>query len=53
MKFHKVVIKRYHRDGLLKLDDGEDIGGQSSGNLKALDLLDDTYLGYIPTNFTQ
>ncbi|XP_044765426.1 agrin-like isoform X2 [Coccinella septempunctata] len=53
MKFHKIVIKRYHRDGLLKLDDEEDIGGQSKGNLKALDLLDDTYLGFIPTNYSQ
>ncbi|KAL3289355.1 hypothetical protein HHI36_022791 [Cryptolaemus montrouzieri] len=52
-KFHKVVIKRYHRDGLLKLDNEEDIGGQSKGNLKALDLLDDTYLGFIPTNYSQ
>ncbi|KAK9890325.1 hypothetical protein WA026_010423 [Henosepilachna vigintioctopunctata] len=53
MRFHRVVLKRYHRDGLLKLDDQEDIGGQSQGNLKALDLLDDTFLGFIPTNFSQ
>lgn len=52
-KFHKVVIKRYHRDGVLKLDDGEDIAGQSKGSLRALDLLDDAYVGYVPTNFTR
>lgn len=52
-KFHKVIIKRYHRDGVLKLDDGEDIAGQSKGSLRALDLLDDAYVGYVPTNFTR
>lgn len=51
--FHKVVIKRYHRDGILKLDEGEDVAGQSPGTLKALDLADDTFVGYVPTNYSR
>lgn len=52
-RFHKVVIKRYHKDGILKLDEGEDVAGQAKGNLKALDLLEDTYIGFVPTNFSR
>lgn len=52
-KFHKVVIKRYHRDGLLKLDEGEEVQGESPGSLKALDLEEDAFIGYIPTNYTR
>lgn len=52
-KFHRIILKRFHRDGILKLDDGEDVAGQAMGSLKALDLLEDTYIGFIPTNFTR
>lgn len=52
-KFHKIVIKRYHRDGLLKLNDGEDVRGESPGSLKALDLEEDAFIGYVPTNHTR
>lgn len=52
-KFHKVIIKRYHRDGILKVDDGEDVTGESPGMLKALDLEEDTFIGYVPTNHTR
>lgn len=52
-KFHRVVLKRYHRDGILKLDDAEDVGGQAVGSLKALDLLEDTFVGYVPTNHSR
>ena len=52
-KFHRVVVKRYHRDGMLKLDDYEDVAGQSQGSLKALDLVEDAYIGYVPTNVTK
>lgn len=50
-QFHRVVIKRYHRDGILKLDEGEDVAGQARGSLKALDLLEDTFIGFVPTIF--
>lgn len=52
-RFHRLVIKRYHRDGLLKLDDGEDVRGESPGTLKALDLEEDTFVGYVPTNHSK
>ncbi|XP_033609084.1 agrin isoform X4 [Cryptotermes secundus] len=52
-KFHRVVVKRYHRDGMLKLDDYEDVAGQSQGSLKALDLVEDAYVGYVPTNVSK
>jgi coxsackievirus/adenovirus receptor len=52
-KFHRVVVKRYHRDGMLKLDDYEDVAGQSQGSLKALDLVEDAYIGYVPTNVSK
>lgn len=52
-KFHRVVIKRYHKDGLLKLDDGEDVAGKSEGTLKALDLVEDAFIGFVPTNYSR
>ncbi|KAJ9599102.1 hypothetical protein L9F63_010416, partial [Diploptera punctata] len=52
-KFHRVVAKRYHRDGILQLDDYEHVAGQSQGSLKALDLVEDAYVGYVPTNVTK
>lgn len=52
-KYHKIVIKRYHKDGMLKLDNGEDIIGQSQGNLKALDLHENAFIGNAPTNFSK
>ncbi|XP_013176798.1 PREDICTED: agrin-like isoform X2 [Papilio xuthus] len=52
-EYHKVSAKRYHRDGILSVDGMEDVAGQSSGNLKALDLADDTFIGSVPTNFSR
>ncbi|XP_067005728.2 agrin-like [Anabrus simplex] len=52
-KFHRVIIKRYHRDGMLKLDDYEDVAGQSQGTLKALDLVEDAFVGFVPTNVSK
>ncbi|XP_059489146.1 agrin-like isoform X2 [Neocloeon triangulifer] len=48
-KFHHVVARRYHRDGVLKLDDFEDVAGQSQGSLKSLDLQEDAFIGFVPT----
>lgn len=50
---HTVVIKRYHRDGILKVDDSEDVRGSSTGSMKALDLLEDAFIGHISTNFSK
>ncbi|PSN29773.1 Agrin [Blattella germanica] len=52
-KFHQVVAKRYHRDGILELDDYEHVAGQSQGSLKALDLVEDAYVGFVPTNVSK
>ncbi|XP_065165658.1 agrin-like isoform X4 [Atheta coriaria] len=52
-KFHHVSAKRYHRDGMLQLDNGENVAGQSSGTLRALDLVEDTFVGFIPSNYSR
>ncbi|XP_047536585.1 agrin-like isoform X2 [Vanessa atalanta] len=52
-EYHKVSAKRYHRDGILSVDDMEDVVGQSSGSLKALDLAEDAYIGSVPTNYSR
>ncbi|XP_053595303.1 agrin-like [Microplitis demolitor] len=51
--FHRISAKRYHKDGVLIYNDGEDIAGQSQGMLKSLDLNQDTFIGNIPTNYTR
>ncbi|KAL0901465.1 hypothetical protein ABMA27_006716 [Loxostege sticticalis] len=52
-EYHKVSAKRYHRDGILSVDDMEDVAGQSNGHLKALDLAEDAYIGKVPTNYSR
>lgn len=52
-EYHKVSAKRYHRDGILSVDDMEDVVGQSGGYLKALDLNEDAYIGSVPTNYSR
>lgn len=52
-EYHKVSAKRYHRDGILSVDDMEDVAGQSSGHLKALDLAEDAYIGSVPSNYSR
>ncbi|XP_044018032.1 agrin-like isoform X3 [Aphidius gifuensis] len=51
--YHRIVAKRYHKDGVLKFNDGDDIAGQSQGILKSLDLNYDTFIGNVPTNYSQ
>jgi len=51
--FHRVAAKRYHKDGVLIFNDGEDVAGQSQGMLKSLDLNQDTFIGNMPTNYTK
>lgn len=51
--YHRIVAKRYHKDGVLIFNDGDDIAGQSQGMLKSLDLNQDTYIGSVPTNYTR
>ncbi|KMQ92751.1 agrin-like isoform x1 protein [Lasius niger] len=51
--FHRAAAKRYHKDGVLIFNDGEDVAGQSQGMLKSLDLNQDTFIGNMPTNYTK
>ncbi|XP_058793471.1 agrin-like isoform X2 [Phymastichus coffea] len=51
--FHRVAAKRYHKDGVLIFDDGEEVAGSSEGMLKSLDLNQDTFIGNIPTNYSK
>ncbi|XP_070168746.1 agrin isoform X2 [Polyergus mexicanus] len=51
--FHRATAKRYHKDGVLIFNDGEDVAGQSQGMLKSLDLNQDTFVGNMPTNYTK
>lgn len=51
--FHRVIAKRYHKDGVLIFNGGEEVAGQSEGMLKSLDLKQDTYIGNIPTNYSK
>ena len=47
--WHRVQAKRWHRDGMLRLDDGEDVSGSSGGDLRALDIdRESMYIGGIP-----
>ena len=48
-QWHRVQAKRWHRDGMLKLDNSEDVSGQSGGDLRSLDIdRESTYVGGIP-----
>lgn len=46
--WHTIQAKRWHRDGMLKLDDNENTDGHSRGSLRSLDILQPTYIGGLP-----
>lgn len=46
--YHKIIAKRYQRDGILQVNGEESVAGQSEGTLKALDLNDNAFVGYVP-----
>nr|XP_042908819.1 agrin [Parasteatoda tepidariorum] len=48
-KFHRLIAKRYLRDGMLTLEGQEDVAGKSQGSLKSLDLGENLFLGYVPS----
>lgn len=50
---HRVAAKRYHRDGMLSVDDAPDVTGQSQGSLRALDLGPSAWVGGVPTNHSR
>lgn len=50
-QIQKVTAKRFGKDGLLRLNEGNEISGVSPGSLRSLNLGDPFYLGHI-ANFT-
>ena len=46
--YHRIVARRNDKEGILRLDDGQNVVGDSPGNLKSLNLGTDIYLGYVP-----
>lgn len=42
------MIRRYHQDGVLKVDSGAEVTGRSEGVLKSLDLAENLYVGSVP-----
>ena len=47
-EYHKVVAKRFQKEGTLRLDDGPEVRGTTQGHLTSLNLKTDVYLGYVP-----
>jgi len=47
---YEIGAKRYNRDGLLRVNDEEDIKGSSPGTMKSLNLDHGGYLGFVPLN---
>lgn len=45
---HKIVAKRYQKDGLLQFENYEPVRSVSTGSLRSLDLNDNAYIGYVP-----
>ncbi|XP_050436691.1 agrin-like [Adelges cooleyi] len=45
---HKIIAKRYQKDGLLQFEDHEPVRSVSMGSLRSLDLNDNAYVGYVP-----
>ncbi|XP_008185835.2 agrin [Acyrthosiphon pisum] len=45
---HKIVAKRYQKDGLLQFENHEPVRSVSMGSLRSLDLNDNAYIGYVP-----
>lgn len=45
---HKIIAKRYQKDGLLQFENYEPVRSVSMGSLRSLDLNDNAYIGYVP-----
>lgn len=51
--WHRIQAKRWHRDGMLKLDDHDNVDGQSKGSLRSLEVTEPSYVGGLPPNANQ
>ena len=47
-QWHKLVFRRYHRDGMLQLDQDEPVTTRSRGRNKSLNIKDNLYIGGHP-----
>ena len=48
-KWHKIQAKRWHKDGMLRLDAYDDVNGQSQGDLRSLDIgRESSFVGGLP-----
>ena len=47
-KYHKIVAKRYKKDGMLAIDGQDTVKGKTVGTLESLDLVENLYVGYVP-----
>lgn len=45
---HRIVVKRYQKDGLLQFEHYDAVRSVSTGSLRSLDLNDNAYVGYVP-----
>lgn len=50
---YHIVAKRYNRDGLLRVNDEEDVKGTSPGSMKSLNLDQVGFMGLVPLNATK
>ena len=46
--WHRIQAKRWHRDGMLKLDDHDNVDGQSKGSLRSLEVPESSFVGGLP-----
>ena len=47
-QWHRLVFRRYHRDGMLSIDGGESVRGRGRGRNKSLNIKDSLYIGGHP-----
>jgi len=47
-RYHTVLARRFRRDGVLRVDSGDEMSGTSPGMLRALNVWTPFYVGYLP-----
>ncbi|GIY34897.1 hypothetical protein CDAR_522171 [Caerostris darwini] len=52
-RFHRIIAKRYQRDGMLSVDGQDETTGHSKGPKNFLDLGEHLYIGYVPGSIQQ
>ncbi|GFR20054.1 basement membrane-specific heparan sulfate proteoglycan core protein [Trichonephila clavata] len=52
-RFHRIIAKRYQRDGMLSVDGQDETTGHSKGPKNFLDLGEHLYIGFVPGSVEQ